>query len=364
MKNVIADKFLFDKKVFEDELKKSKNHLLTFKKAYKNGCNYLINCFTPGENIEFLVKQQTWLIDQLLILAWKEFITSDELSLIAVGGYGRSELLLGSDIDLMILVKPRKKNTYKRQLELFLTFLWDFGLEVGHSVRTTKECQYEAKNDITIMTNIMEARLITGNNVLFEEMCDLTSTKKIWPSHKFFEKKIFEQEQRHKKFNDTACRLEPNIKESPGGLRDIQMILRLFLPSLRALHSVLRTTDTASLHADGVALTSHHMVTYAGQILHPSSPDEHDTVLLETVAFIRDVGNDLKAIGKAHLCNLPHGGVRLLRRPRIHLKAHTLAEGTILQRPRSRLLLRLFPSLTNQLIYRWHLSRNTLQKYT
>ena len=107
MKNVVADKFLFDKRVFENELRKSKDSLLIFKKAYKNGYGYLINHFSPGENIEFLVKKQTWLIDQLLILAWKEFITSDELSLIAVGGYGRSELLLGSDIDLMILRKPK-----------------------------------------------------------------------------------------------------------------------------------------------------------------------------------------------------------------------------------------------------------------
>ena len=224
MKNVIADKFLFDKKVFEDELRKSKNPLLVFKKAYKNGYNYLINCFTPGENIEFLVKQQTWLIDQLLILAWKEFITSDELSLIAVGGYGRSELLLGSDIDLMILRKPKLKKECKEQLELYLTFLWDFGLEVGHSVRSLKECHHEAKNDITIMTNIMESRLLFGNEILFKEMLKITSPKKIWPTHKFFQKKLLEQERRHKKYNDTAYKLEPNIKESPGGLRDIQMV--------------------------------------------------------------------------------------------------------------------------------------------
>ncbi len=224
MKNVIADKFLFDKKVFEDELKKSKNHLLTFKKAYKNGCNYLINCFTPGENIEFLVKQQTWLIDQLLILAWKEFITSDELSLIAVGGYGRSELLLGSDIDLMILRKPKLKKEHKEQLELYLAFLWDFGLEVGHSVRSLNECHREAKNDITIMTNIMESRLIFGNKILFKEMIRITSPKKIWPTNKFFQEKLLEQERRHKKYNDTAYKLEPNVKESPGGLRDIQMV--------------------------------------------------------------------------------------------------------------------------------------------
>ena len=224
MENKIIDSSLFNEKAFRNELKKSKEPLLLFKKSLKKGYQYLIENYVPGKNIELLVNQQTWLIDKLLIYAWQKFFNTNELCLVAVGGYGRSELLLHSDIDLMILVKPRAKNKLKEQLELFLTFLWDFGLEVGHSVRTTKECQYEAKKDITTMTNIMEARFITGDNLLFEEMLNLTSTRKIWPSRKFFEKKLFEQKQRHEKFNDTACRLEPNIKESPGGLRDIQMI--------------------------------------------------------------------------------------------------------------------------------------------
>ena len=224
MIKVITDSSFFDEKSFIKELAKTNEPLLLFKKSLKNGYQYLIDNFIPGKNIELLVTQQTYLIDKLLFYAWQRFFKDDELCLVAVGGYGRSELLLRSDIDLMILVKARKKNKFKGQLESFLTFLWDFGLEVGHSVRTTKECQYEAKKDITTMTNIMEARFITGNNFLFEEMCNLTSTRKIWPSRKYFEKKLIEQEQRHNKFNDTACRLEPNVKESPGGLRDIQMI--------------------------------------------------------------------------------------------------------------------------------------------
>lgn len=224
MENTINDKSLFDKKAFGNELKKTKEPLLLFKKILKDGYHYLTECFIPGKNIELLVKKQTWFVDQLITSAWKIFFDSDELCLVAVGGYGRSELLLGSDIDLMILIQPRKKNKHKKQLEHFLTFLWDFGLEVGHSVRTIKECQYEAKKDITTMTNIMEARCIIGNNILFEEMCKLTSPKKIWSTDNYFEKKIQEQKNRHKKFNDTAYKLEPNIKESPGGLRDIQMI--------------------------------------------------------------------------------------------------------------------------------------------
>ena len=224
MKRIISDISLFDERLFVNKLKKTDEPLTLFRESLKKGYQYLIDNFIPGKNIELLVNQQTYLIDKLLVYAWQQFFDDDELCLVAVGGYGRSELLLRSDIDLMILVKARTINKFKGQLELFLTFLWDFGLEVGHSVRTPKECQHEAKKDITTMTNIMEARFITGNNLLFNEMSDLTSTKKIWSSRKFFEKKLLEQENRHKKFNDTACKLEPNIKESPGGLRDIQMI--------------------------------------------------------------------------------------------------------------------------------------------
>ena len=224
MKRIITDVSLFDEKSFVKKLKKTNEPLSLFRESLKKGYQYLIDNFIPGKNIELLVNQQTYLIDKLLVYAWQRFFSDDELCLVAVGGYGRCELLLHSDIDLMILAKARTINKFKEQLELFLSFLWDFGLEVGHSVRTPKECQHEAKKDITTMTNIMEARFIAGNNLLFKEMANLTSNKKIWSSRKFFEKKLLEQENRHKKFNDTACKLEPNIKESPGGLRDIQMI--------------------------------------------------------------------------------------------------------------------------------------------
>ena len=224
MENIIADKFLFDKTTFSQKLEQESQPLPLFKKALKNGYEYLTERFSSGEDIELLVKKQVWLVDQLLTLAWQQFINSDELSLIAVGGYGRSELLLASDIDLMVLEKPRTQKNTKQQLAFFLTFLWDFGLEVGHSVRTVKECRHEAKNDITIMTNIMESRLLCGNEKLYEAMRKATGPKKIWPTRKYFEAKLLEQQTRHKKYSDTANKLEPNVKESPGGLRDIQMI--------------------------------------------------------------------------------------------------------------------------------------------
>ncbi len=223
MNNSLDEKYLFDKKRFSKSLKQQAP-LPLFKKALKHGFAYLTDQFKSGEDIELIVKEQGWLIDQLLTFAWHLYIDSDELSLIAVGGYGRNELMLASDIDIMVLQKPRLKKDIEQQLQLFLTFLWDFGLEVGHSVRTVKECKTEAKNDLTVITNIMESRLICGNEKLHEEMRKATGPNKIWPTKKFFEAKLLEQKNRHEKYSDSTNKLEPNIKESPGGLRDIQMI--------------------------------------------------------------------------------------------------------------------------------------------
>ena len=215
MSNIIADKFLFDEVLFQCELKQQNQPLATFKETLKNGYDYLTEEFKSGENIELIVKKQGWLIDQLLIVAWQQFVDSEDFSLVAVGGYGRSELLLASDIDLMIIEKRWANKKCKQKISSFLTFLWDFGLEVGHSVRTISECQYEAKNDITIMTNIMESRLLCGNEKLYEKMRNATSPKKIWPARQYFEAKLIEQKIRHEKYNDSECKLEPNVKESP-----------------------------------------------------------------------------------------------------------------------------------------------------
>ena len=224
MSNIITDKYLFNEILFRRELKQQNEPLTTFKSTLKNGYHYLTEEFKSGKNIELIVKKQGWFIDQLLMIAWEQFVESKGFTLVAVGGYGRSELLLASDIDIMILEMRWENKKSKEKISLFLTFLWDFGLEVGHSVRTISECKYEAKNDIMIMTNIMESRFLCGNETLYEKMRDATSPKKIWPARKYFEAKLIEQQIRHKKYDDSECKLEPNIKESPGGLRDIQMI--------------------------------------------------------------------------------------------------------------------------------------------
>jgi [protein-PII] uridylyltransferase len=216
--------FLFDNDCFAEELQSSASPLSTYKDTLQKGTQALNDAFDSGQNVVELVHKRAEFIDQLLIHAWQSMISCEELALVAVGGYGRGELHPASDIDLMILEKSRSNKTTSEQIQQFLTFLWDIGLEVGQSVRTVKDCLTEGRADITVATNIMEARLLVGDTALFDSMRKLTGPKKIWPTRKFFKAKLLEQVERHKKYANTEHSLEPNIKESPGGLRDIQMI--------------------------------------------------------------------------------------------------------------------------------------------
>ena len=164
-------------------------------------------------------------------------ITS-EVALVAVGGYGRGELHPHSDVDLLVLVEDTPDTTQTDflgqdgsastpalgEVERLIAHLWDCGLEVGHSVRTVADCVAEAERDITIATNLMEARLLAGSAPLFDAMRDATGPARQWPVREFFVAKSAEQQARHARFHDTAYKLEPNVKESPGGLRDIHMI--------------------------------------------------------------------------------------------------------------------------------------------
>ena len=219
------DSVLFDIDTFESELSQCKNPLTVFKQTLKRASTTHIEFFNAGRSASELVHAWARFIDTLLIQAWTYQLGKhqDALSLLAVGGYGRGELHPHSDIDLMILLKENT-HQYDEQLECFLRFLWDIGLEVGHSVRSLEECVSEAKKDITVATNIQEARLLIGSRKLCEEQRKRCSPQNLWPSKDFFEAKWQEQIARHNKFNDTAYNLEPNIKEGPGGLRDIQMI--------------------------------------------------------------------------------------------------------------------------------------------
>jgi [protein-PII] uridylyltransferase len=181
--------------------------------------------FATEENIYQLISLNTGIIDVLLRNIWNSFdIPNDAAALIAIGGYGRRELFPESDIDIMIVLKEERDESVKQKIESFLTFLWDINLHIAQSVRTINDCIEESKKDITVLTSLMEHYFLTGDNGLYAQVINIVDNSKIWPSKKYFKEKRQELEGRHKKFGDTANNLEPNVKENPGGLRDIHTL--------------------------------------------------------------------------------------------------------------------------------------------
>ncbi len=185
----------------------------------------VIDAFNEGAATSEVIIGYAITIDYLLWYAWfTHDLHKTNATLLAVGGYGRAELHLHSDIDLMVLLDKNFSDQDKENLSSFLTFLWDSGLDVGHSVRTVKEAVEESKKDITVISSILEARALCGNIALFNQLKKATAANKIWSSKKFYFAKKEEMQARHKKYGDTLYQLEPNIKEGPGGMRDIQFI--------------------------------------------------------------------------------------------------------------------------------------------
>ncbi len=219
----------FENIQFDQQLAQTDTPVVLFSDALKAIREWLSEAYSDGAPSAQLVKNFTRLMDELIVRAWRYHFpqASDNLTIAAVGGYGREELHYGSDIDLLVLFDKKLDEHIREQLEIFVRFLWDIRLEVGHSVRSVKECIKEARKDVSVITNLMEARLLDGSRTLFDDMLDQTGPDKIWPPRKFFDAKLDEQRSRHARFDDTPYKLEPNIKESPGGLRDLHMILWL-----------------------------------------------------------------------------------------------------------------------------------------
>jgi len=217
---------IFDRDALQAQLN-SGHSIKAYTDSLKAARDSLDQHFVRGTKIHHLVHGYAWLVDQLLITAWKNLNWDNSehaISLIAVGGYGRGELHPHSDIDLLILLAENSHAEHQDNIERFITLLWDIGLKVGNSVRSVKQCLDEAQQDITVATSLMESRLLAGPNDLLTDMTATISPSNIWPPHAFFAAKREEQRARHEKFNDTEYNLEPNVKESPGGLRDIQVI--------------------------------------------------------------------------------------------------------------------------------------------
>ena len=187
----------------------------------------LARLFDQKTPISELVHARAWVVEQLVIAVFETLIQpSDGLCLCAVGGFGRGELHPHSDVDLL-LIHPHDHGLPADTSEAvahFVQVLWDAHLHPGHSVRNIRECIHHARQDVAVMTNLMELRVLSGSVRLFNALCDDLSDPSLWPPDAFFRTKTQEQAGRYAQFEDTIYNLEPNLKEGPGGLRDVQMI--------------------------------------------------------------------------------------------------------------------------------------------
>jgi len=170
-----------------------------------------------------MLRQHRLLIDRTLRNLWSQADLPASLALAAVGGYGRGELFPHSDVDLLVLLPGEPDAELRSKLETLIGSLWDAGLEPGHGVRTVEECLSESAKDITVQTSLIEARWLAGSRSLFAAFT--RAMREQLSPQVFFQSKRLEQEQRHGKYQESPYSLEPNLKEAPGGLRDLQAIL-------------------------------------------------------------------------------------------------------------------------------------------
>ncbi len=218
--------FILDaEKIFDQD-----NSQSIIKQILQQNYDDLKQQFDPQENVNQLLKKHSAFVDKILSVCWKHFLKqyATKLSLIATGGYGRNELFPNSDIDILILLENEEISAFQDSLSGFSNFLWDIGLKPGQCVRTIAECVETATEDQTILTSLLETRLLCGNQTLFSELTKTIASKKLWTSEDYFTAKMREQKSRYTKYHDTAYNLEPNIKEGPGGLRDLQNIAWVF----------------------------------------------------------------------------------------------------------------------------------------
>lgn len=183
----------------------------------------LIAEFQSKGNVERLLRGLSGAVDRALRRAVQHTGLERGVAVIAVGGYGRALLFPHSDIDLLIVPGGPLNSELQERIEHLVGLLWDLGLHLGHSVRTLEECRVEAGNDVTVLTALLESRLISGPRKSYQGLSEVVLS--CLDRQAFFQAKLLEQQQRHIRFNESPYSLEPNCKESPGGLRDLQILL-------------------------------------------------------------------------------------------------------------------------------------------
>jgi [protein-PII] uridylyltransferase len=191
--------------------------------------------FDRGDDIDALIADRTRTVDRIVVDAWERCIDpSSSLSLFAVGGYGRGELFPQSDIDLLVLAEPGAQQAQQEPLARFFAQLWDAGLPVGHAVRSAEQCTQASTQDITILTAQLEARALVAQPQASKVLAAAVAADACWPPREYFIAKRAEQRARHARYDDTSDNLEPNLKEGPGGLRDVQTLRWMALRVLGA----------------------------------------------------------------------------------------------------------------------------------
>lgn len=272
---------VFDVSAFNAQLD-SGNAIQKCKNVIASTSHHLHDQFRSGAQARDLIRQRAAFIDALLGVLWDRQDWGDsELAMVAVGGYGRGELHPHSDVDLLLLLGNNCESC-RDALSGFLTLLWDIGLQIGHSVRNVAECVEQAAADITVLTNLMEARVIRGPEQLMQQVRELTGPDKMWSSQEFFQAKLAEQRARHNKFADTEYNLEPNIKSSPGGLRDLQVIGWIAERHF-GVESLEKITAEEFLNAEEMALltTGRDFMWQVRYALHMITNREEDRLLFD-----------------------------------------------------------------------------------
>ncbi len=193
--------------------------------ALEDNARRLAEAFDREEDVDRLLARRAKAVDRIVVSAWtRGFAGAPGLALVATGGYGRGELFPCSDVDLLVLAEAESQRDQREAIERWFALLWDIGLAPGHAVRSVAQCVDAARAEVTVATAILEARPLVGDSAALTRLLVAMRVPDLWPSEEFLAAKREEWITRHARFNDTAYNLEPNIKDGPGGLRDIHAL--------------------------------------------------------------------------------------------------------------------------------------------
>ncbi|PPV06610.1 [protein-PII] uridylyltransferase [Xanthomonas bromi] len=274
--------------------------------------------FDQGEPIERLVALRARAVDQLMRNAWTRCIPADSgLSLHAVGGYGRGELFPRSDVDVLVLGESAAQQQHEQNLARLFALLWHVGLPISHAVRSPAQCTVAAA-DQTVLTALIESRALVADAAARAALATAIAPPQVWPPRDFFQAKREELLARHQRFGDTADNLEPDIKDGPGGLRDLQtlgwMALRAFgVKDLEALVGLghVGCDEAAALRREREALARLRF----GLHMVANRPEErlrfdYQKTLAERLGF----ADDLESLGVEKMMQRFYCSAALIRR--------------------------------------------------